>query len=666
MSKNELSRRGFLKVMASSAAGAVAVSAMPIAAAPASQDMMYNEAPMLADLVGSGDLPPVEERIPSNPRVVTPYEEVGVYGGTWHRAFKGLSDRWGPTKINEEMAIEWDAPDPDTLNLTANFISEWTQNDDASQFTFTLRDGLKWSDGSPLTTTDVEFYYSLISGDTPLHNPPSNYIVAGELMSLEIVDDLTWTINFAGPNPLLPIFIAKSTLGLTGGPTMAAPKHYLERFIGSADTADQAAIDAMLEANGLSDWTELWFGSGPGDGQGPVNFWFLNPELPIVNAWKSTNSPLADPYHMERNPYYHAVDPEGNQLPYIDRVEHALFESNETLNLWIAQGLIDMQTRHVAFADFTFLKENEAAGDYRVLLWKAGSTNAYHPNVSHPDPVLAGLFDTAEFREALSVAINRNEINDLIQNGLYEPRQASPVSGSPEYDADFESRWVEYDPDHANALLDGLGFTERDADGWRIGPDGNAISFTITFSSAGFDGGNDEVNLVQGYWQAIGLNVSQELIERSLYEQRADAGDIQVGVWGVDRSSVVKADPGRMIGTTDDGPWAPNYARWVAVNLYGETQIGTQTEPPEGHPIYRIWELWDQTKVEPDEATRNAVFQELLNVHKEHPYQIGTVGEGPVPVIVKNNFGNVGSDFIYDDTLRSQGLVVPAQFFMRT
>jgi peptide/nickel transport system substrate-binding protein len=447
---------------------------------------------------------------------------------------------------------------------------------------------------------------------------------------------------------------------------MAYPKHYLERFIGDADTADQDAIDAMIEGSGLSDWTGLWYEGGVGDGRGVANFWFRNPELPIINAWRSANSPLEDPHIMERNPYYHAVDTEGNQLPYIDRIQHSLFESQETLNLWIAQGLIDMQIRHLSTADFTFFKENEEVGDYHIVLWKAASTHAFHPNISHADPVLAGLFDTAEFREALSISINRDEMNDLVYNGLLEPRQASPVSGSPEFDPDFETRWTEYDPDRANELLDGLGFSERSADGWRMGPDGNPIGFTITFTDTAFAGGVDEVNLVQSYWQAIGLNVQQELVERSLYEQRDQQGDIEVGVWTVDRSSSVIADPTRYTGAVADGPWAINYVRWIQANVYGETVVGTQTEPPADHPIRRIWDLWDQTKKEPDEATRTALFKELLDIHKEHPYQIGTLGEDPVPMVVKNNFFNVSGGFIWDDTLRSPGLIMPAQLFMRS
>jgi peptide/nickel transport system substrate-binding protein len=663
MENKGFSRRSFLKLVAGSTAAAFMASAEPFSVA--AQEMTYKEAPMLAELVAAGDLPPVAERLPRNPRVITPYDQVGEYGGTWRRAFKGLSDRWGPTKLQEEMVLEWDAFDPNELKLVPNFISEWSQNDDASEYVFTLREGIKWSDGVPFTTEDVAFAYELLVAQ--LINQPGHFVVAGELCEEEIVDDLTWKIKFAGPNPLLPITLARTSEGGTiGGPTFAFPKHYLEKYWGDGPNADQAAIDEMLAANGMSDWSELWWEGGVGDGRGPACFWFRNPHLPVINAWRSLNTPLDDPHVMERNPYYHAVDTEGNQLPYIDRIQHSLFESDETLSLWIAQGLIDMQTRHLGFQDFTFFKENEAAGDYHVVLWKAGWTHAFHPNVSIPDADLAALFDTAEFREALSIAINRQEMNDLLYEGQLEPRQASPVSGALEYDPDFESRWTEYDPDRANQLLDSIGMAERDGNGFRKYPNGNSLSFTISWTDAGFVGSQDEVQLVQDYWRAIGLNVNQEKLERSLYEQRNQEGTVEVGVWNDDRSVVVKADPTRYLGLVGDGPWAISYARWVSVNVYGETQVGTLTEPPADHPIRRIFELWNQTKQEPDEAKRNAFFKELLDIHKEHPYMIGTVGEDPVPVIVKNNFFNVGVGFAYDDALRSQGISVPAQLYMRT
>ena len=442
MSKHSLSRRDFLKAAASGVAAAIATRVVPVMAAPARQGM-YNEAPMLAELVAAGSLPPVEQRLPVSPRVITPTIEVGEYGGTLRRAFKGLSDRWGPVKLSEEGAIQWDAPDPaEAPTLVVNYISEWSQNEDASEYTFTLREGLKWSDGEAFTTEDVQFWYDHIFMPQLMSRPGALSVGVGEgdigVMQLEVVDDLTWKVSFTQPNPLMILRFGNDTMGMVAGPSMAAPKHYLEKYVGSADTADQALIDAAIAANGVATWEELWYEAAPMDGRGPINFFFRNPELPTITPWRAINSPLEDPWVMERNPYYHAVDTEGNQLPYIDRISHALFQETETLNLWIAQGLIDMQQRHVSSADFTFFKENEAAGNYTVVQWKSASTNAFHPNISHPDPVLAAIFDTAEFREALSIGINRVELNELVYNGLLEPRQASPVSGSPNYDADFE------------------------------------------------------------------------------------------------------------------------------------------------------------------------------------------------------------------------------------
>ncbi|MBN1965906.1 MAG: ABC transporter substrate-binding protein [Anaerolineae bacterium] len=673
MSKHELSRRNFLKTVASGVAVAVAAKVVPVASAkPLQQAGTYQEAPMLAELVAAGALPPVQDRLPVNPRVITPTIEVGTYGGVLRRAFKGLSDRWGPVKLSEEGAIQWDAPVPEEApTLVANYVSEWSQNEDATSFTFTLREGLKWSDGAPFTTEDVQFWYDHIFVPQLMGRPGPLSVGVGEgdegIMQLEVVDELTWTITFTQPNPLLILRFGNDTMGLIAGPSMAAPKHYLEKFLGDQDTADQAMIDEAIAANGLTTWEELWFESAPMDGRGPINFFFRNPNLPIINPWRAVNTPLEDPWVMERNPYYHAVDTEGNQLPYLDGMSHALFQETETLNLWIAQGLIDMQQRHVSSADFTFFKENEEAGDYTVVLWRSASTNAFHPNISHPDPAIAAMFDTAEFREALSIAINRVELNELVYNGLLEPRQASPVTGSPNYDPEFESRWIEYDPERANALLDGLGYDQRDGEGYRLRPDGERLAFTITYTEALGAMNADEVGIVTSYWEALGIQVRQEVLERSLLEERNQAGDIEVGVWYVDRSSVVMGDPRRYTGVLTDSPWAPRYANYMAVMVYGNGVTTTAVaEPPEGHPVRRIAELWDTLQSEPDEATRNAMFQEILDIHKEHPYMIGTVGEDPAPVIVKNNVGNVGAGFINDDTMRNVGVARPKQFFIRS
>ena len=250
----------------------------------------------------------------------------------------------------------------------------------------------------------------------------------------------------------------------------------------------------------------------------------MNPDLPVISAWMIETPAPSERAVMVRNPYYHAVDAEGNQLPYIDYVTHDLFESGETANLWVVQGLIDMQGRHISgIANYTLFKENEEAGNYEVVLWKRASTSALFPNLNVEDPFLNELFNDVRFRQAVSHALNRDEINDVDLNGLGEPRQASPASGSPQYDAEFESKWVEYDLDTGNALLDEIGLTERDGDGFRLRPDGETLEIIITTRS------NDpSLELLPAYLEGIGIKASVSILERSLFEELTAAGDYEI------------------------------------------------------------------------------------------------------------------------------------------
>jgi peptide/nickel transport system substrate-binding protein len=634
----------------------ITVSQASPTAAPTVAAGKYKEAPSLSELVKAGKLPAVDQRLPDNPRVMKPLEATGVYGGTWHRAYRGLSDRWGPTKLIEQSLVKWDAPDPSTIHVAPNFVEKWDQNEDASEFTFYFRKGTKWSDGKEVTTDDVKFWFEDIELNKDLIPAPSFIVrqkVGGEFKNatMTVVDKYTVKFKYSAPNPLLPILIAKNGGGMPGSASIIAPMHYLKDY--HVKYGDKAKIDKAVADNKLSAWTDLW--GKAGDMQGPIAFWFLNPDLPVITPWKIQTPPPADPVVMVRNPYFWQVDPEGNQLPYIDRIEHAFFDNFEVLKLWVAGGKIDAQMRHMDPGAYTFFKENEKKGNYRVLNWRAASTDAYFPNMNTPDDVLAKLFGTAEFRQALSLAVNRKELNDIVWNGLGNPRQYSPVKGSPEYDEGMEKAWANYDPKTANDLLDKLGLT-KGSDGVRKRPDGKPLEVIVEHTDAAGTPAIDQHNLVKKYWDAIGVKTTVKFVERALYEQHTHNADIQIGSWGFDRSSVVKADPGRWTGEIDDGPWAPAYGHWYDKSPY------KQTEPPADHPIRKIWDLWEKTQIEPDEAKRNALFQQIIGVHKEHPYAIGTVGEKVSPMIVSNNVQNVLGGFIADDTLRDDGLINPAQF----
>jgi peptide/nickel transport system substrate-binding protein len=321
-----------------------------------------------------------------------------------------------------------------------------------------------------------------------------------------------------------------------------------------------------------------------------------------------------------------------------------------------------MQYRFTDPGSYTLYMENAKKGDYRVIKWRNASTNCVHPNINGPDEVLSKLMDTPKFRQALSIAINRKEMNELIFNGLYNPRQASPVKGSPNYDAEFEKKWAEYDVATANKLLDELGL-KMGADGkTRTRPDGKPLQITIETMSTTGSATNDEAQRVAGYWTAVGVKTTVKQVERSLYEQHCHNGELDCGHtdWGMNRNSIVMADPGRYTGATDDGPWAPLYAHWYTKSTY------KQVEPPADHPIRKVWDAWDKTQLEPDETKRNALFKSMIDIHKEQPWNIGTCGENPTLWIARNNFRNVPEGRINDDPLRDEGLGQPFQYYFES
>jgi len=638
----------------------ISVSQAPPTAAPTVATSKYKEAPQLAALVKAGSLPPVDKRVPDDPRVLTPLQEVGQYGGTWHRAYSGLSDRWGPTKLIEEQLIRWDAPDVNTIRLVPNFVQSWEQNSDATQFTFHLRTGMKWSDGTDITIDDAKFWYQDVQQNKDLSPAPSFMVSqtikgANKPATVTFPDNNTIVVKYQSPNPLLPISIAKNGGGGPGGPAFFVPSHYLKQF--HAKYADQTKLDQLAKSKGLGTWTDLW--GKAGDMQGPIAFWMLNPDLPVVYAWKIQDPPPKEPMVMVRNPYYWNIDTAGNQLPYIDRVEHALFQNQEVLNLWVASGKIDAQMRHMSTGSWTFYKQNEKKGDYTVQVWRQAATNCYYFSLNCPDPVLANLFNMSDFRQAVNLAVNREEINQIVWNGLGVARQYSPVKGSPEYDQGMTDAWAKYDPKTANSLLDKLGL-KMGSDGVRQRPDGKPLEIVMEHTYLQGDPGLDELNLMIKYWKAIGIKIDPKYDERALYEQRVHDAAVQATAgFGWDRSSVVKADPGRWTAVIDDGPWAPAYGHWYGNSPYKKIQ------PPADHPINQIWDFWDQTQVEPDETKRNALFQQLIGVHKAQPFAVGTVGEMSLPSIVKNNFRNIKGGYIDDDTLRDHGLINPQQFYIK-
>ncbi|PMQ01073.1 MAG: peptide ABC transporter substrate-binding protein [Dictyoglomus sp. NZ13-RE01] len=611
----------------------------------------YNEAPMLAELVKQGKLPPVEQRLPKNPVVIKPFEEIGTYGGTWRRAWLGAGDRWGIAKISYDASnlFRWS---PDGTKVIPWLVEKYTVSPDGKVWTFKLREGAKWSDGTPFTTDDVMFWYEdVICNEELTPTFPGSLLSGGERAKFEKIDTYTFRVTFKEPNPLfLYNFPAQGWFidNSKGSLGYYAPKHYLMQF--HPKYTPKEKIEAEAKKAGFSKWYELF--------QFKIDY-IQNPDLPTMAPWKViSKSPQEPVYIMERNPYYIAVDPQGNQLPYIDRIAHYLVNDAEMINMKAIAGEIDMQARHMRLSNYTLFMENKDKGGYRVLKWRSGvgADPAIFLNQNIKDPVKRKLFQDVRFRQALSLAINRDEINKMLYFGLGTPMQAAIPKGAAYYDAAWEKMYAEYNPKRAMQILDAMGL-KKDSSGFRLGPDGKQIQLTIEFTTYPGNANIQVIELIKSYWEAIGIKTAIKQIDRSLYTTRCNSGDIEIGVWVMDRCSNFILSPGRFLGTITDGPWAPLYAQWYSSK-------GKSGEEPAGD-IRKVYELWDEIVKTVDKAKRDSLIRQLVSLHKKNIWIIGTVGALPQLVIVNNKMRNVPDGLIWDDPLRSELNSYPEQFFFK-
>src|SRR5699024_2866870 len=136
---------------------------------------------------------------------------------------------------------------------------------------------------------------------------------------------------------------------------------------------------------------------------------------------------------FERNPYYWKIDPEGNQLPYIDTLTFEI-AARETITLRFLQGDAGMQHRHVDPRNYSLLMEHRQEGNYRVLEWISSfGSGVLMPNLNHKDPFIRELMNDRRFRIALSHAIDRRAISEARYLGMGRPMQMSPTFTSPLY-----------------------------------------------------------------------------------------------------------------------------------------------------------------------------------------------------------------------------------------
>lgn len=584
----------------------------------------FGESPNLAQLVASGELPPVEERLPEREDilVVQPREEIGQYGGeiSYNASNPTSFGNTGFSAVEQRFltfTTNWE-------EIIPNIAKSVELSDDLRTATVTLRRGIKWSDGAPLTTDDVVFWYENIMLHPELPNLPTQLSPGGEPVTINPIDDYTIEFTFAAPNPGIMVDFALTPAGFT-----MAPRHYLEQY--HADFNENAT--ELARQAGFETWTDYFldrYDGQLGDGQ-------VNPDLPVLRPWTLDSIDSFGNKFYRRNPYYWKVDTEGNQLPYIDSQVRLLISDPQVVILNVQAGDIDYGYYNLTVTDLPVLRAGESEGDYTTILWPAaqGAMNKYQFNLTVSDPGLRELFNDIRFRQAMSLAIDRADINQTLFFGLAQERQWGVPAASSFYEDWMGQHFADYDPEQANALLDELGL-ERGPDGMRRRPDGSSLTIVL------WDAINQirQTELVAEYWQAVGINVNINPSSREAFQQALLANEVHASVWFADvvfdlqmyRLPIWLRPPYGLDTTPVGGGLA-----WRQWWLSGGEQ-GSEPEDPFYTEQMELVDQWQQTQVGSDEYLE--LGRELVRRTVEQMVHIGTVGEAPEVFIRANRLRN--------------------------
>jgi len=584
--------------------------------------------PFLAERVKEGALPPVSERLPAEPSEAVldrPGSKLGHYGGDLRMVMGRAKDIRMMIVYGYARLVGYDR----NMKIVPDILKSF-EVEDGRIFTFQLRKGHRWSDGHPFTAEDFRYFWENMALDpdiSPL-GPSKTLPVEGKAPKFEVIDDTTVRYTWHKPNPFfLPAMAAASPLYIY------RPAHYLKNY--HATFVEKDELQKRVEKARKRNWRALHYSK---DRQYRND----NVALPTLQPWLNTTPPPSDRFIFERNPYYHRVDSAGRQLPYIDRAVITIADP-KLIPAKVGSGEVDLQARSLQFKNYTFLKRGEKRNDYSVFRWLSakGAQMALYPNLNVSDPVWRKLTRNVDFRRALSLAIDRHEINQVIFFGLAIETSNTVLPMSSLFDAKYR-KWAKYDIERANALLDGLGLTERGDQGIRLLPDGRPAEIIV--ETAGEDSEQaDVLELIRDSWRRVGIKVFTKPTRREVLRRRAKSGATMMSVWFGLENGVPAPDssPAELAPTSDD------QLHWPQWGLYHQTsgKGGKPIDLPEAQNLFDLNKKWVEAV---DDGTRRKIWQEMLAIHADQVFSIGLVAGVVQPVVVSNRLRNVPEKGIYN------------------
>ena len=603
------------------------------------------ETPYFAKQVEAGALPPVDQRLPEQPRVVdlkAMGRQPGTPGGTWRMLMGTQRDLRMVTLFSYARLVGFDA----NLKLVPDILESFEVKDD-QVFTFHIRKGHKWSDGEPFTAEDFRYWWEDVALNPKLYpsGPDVALLVGGEKPTFEVLDPLTVRFTWNSPNPsFLPSLAASQPLYIF------MPFHYMKQF--NPRYANKDELAQKVKAAHVKDWSAL-------HERMSRQYRPENPALPTLEPWRNTTAPPADFFVFERNPYYHRVDETGRQLPYIDKLSMMLGTVN-LIPAKVASGETDLQATYLNFEDYTFLKHAERTNGYRVNLWKQGfgSRAALMPNLNTTDAVWRKIVRDARFRRALSFGINRHDINNVLFFGLARESANTVLPESPLYKPELAEAYVKYDPDEANRLLDEAGLDKRDVAGFRLLPDGRRADIIVeTAESDPLD--TDILELVGDDLAKLGIRIFNHSSPRDAFRQRIFSGQVVMSMaQGLDNGV-----PTRLFEPDALAPSSQAQYQWPLWGLNFETngQQGEAVDMPEAQQLVALLRQWRHSK---SGEERQAIWDQMLSINAQQVFTIGILNGTQQPVVVNKALRNVPEKALYSfEPTSFFGLYMPDTFW---
>lgn len=628
----------------------------------------YGEAPMLAEKVAKGQLPPVEKRLPDNPLVYRTLDKVGLYGGTLRHDNINVEADWHTRHTNSANLIEmpadaaWDAVStvygaPHQPGIYESF----KMSSDGLLFSATIRKGLKWSDGTPVTTDDVAFKINDVLLNKKLNPVAAPWLVwGGGKTEFKIIDKQTFEIKFA--KPYGSFIEAEITIWPATFQRFILPKHWLSQY-----HIDYAPNDKLLEImkaekyNSLDEWREFF-------GRKTALFGCDNPRMdngkpfPTLNPWMVTEDLGNGNFALERNPYFYMVDQEGNQLPYIDRMRRTYMADAKMQDLSIISGKTDYSAMSISIDSYPLYKEHEKDGNYKALLLNAWQDQIYivgfnfSPGVPPPqltsvtlapvkapaeqsayDAGLAEIYGDLRFRQALSLALDRKTMNETLFMGLGRPAQVAPRPGTPFYKQGMEEAYAQYDPAKAKALLDEIGLKDVNGDGWRERKDGKP--FNVKFDYFVITGASTPGSeLVKRYWEAVGIKTNLKLVDPPYWTGSLRDNNInEATTWWL-AGSGANLLQNWFLGPSMLNPLWNRYTTYKGQVSDADWQTILKYVPPWQQEMQ---ELKMQLKAEPNEQKRYEIGRRMWELQTEWLPIIGVATDTKTPMIVSADLDNV-------------------------